>query len=345
MARSTNFVVKGTDGADYLKVPSGRTLANTTFDGGRGDDVLDLSTYGSPGVHVMLQGGYAKSASAIWEQPFIGAFSTHQPTVTKISGSIKNVESVIGTSGNDQLTLFTPASATKFADGGAGNDSVNPRGGLGIGGTGSDWLVSYLSGNVLVGGTYANGVATADGEADYYYIYAAPLILDFEVGRDQLIFERDAALIPAFEAAIWQSDGNGGSRLYVNNVLVVTLAGVAPADAETISLGFALGPTNGILQGSSGDDMLYSSSASERIMLGAGSGDDIVVDFTTNDVLVFQDGVQPVWQDVMLNGQQALVGTWAGGSVTLEGYTTASLGLLNIESVPGATAPGDLFFG
>jgi hypothetical protein len=335
MARQRQLTVTGTSGDDVLKVPTGATLSGVLFDGGRGNDTLDLSSYESPGVRLMLSYGYAKSNSALWEEAFTGAFTTAPILATKVSGSIKNIESVIGTDGDDQLTLFTPASLTKFADGGPGDDCINPRGGLGIGGTGSDWLVSYVAGNTLVGGTYVDRVAIPDGEKDQYYLNSAPTILDFEVGIDKLIFERNVSDIPAIESAVWESDGNGGASLYVNGVVAVSLAGVSPADAETITFGFALTAYNGILQGSVGDDMLYSSSSSERIIVGANSGHDLVVDFSMNDVLVFEGDGLLVWSDTFINGQSALVGTWGNSSITLEGYTTAAVPSLTMESATG----------
>ena len=73
----------------------------------------------------------------------------------------------------------------------------------------------------------------------------------------------------------------------------------------------------------------------------AGSGDDLVVDFSLSDVLVFEDGVVPIWSDTRINGQPALLGTFGTSSVTLESYTTAAVASLNIEGYAGA----DLYAG
>jgi hypothetical protein len=76
------------------------------------------------------------------------------------------------------------------------------------------------------------------------------------------------------------------------------------------------------------------------------NGDDAVVNFNiASDILVFEDGVVPLWSDTFVNGAPALLGTWASGSVTIQGLQTSDVPYLHIEGVSssptyGADGPG-----
>lgn len=344
MGRSgTTTTVKGTDGDDpRLVVPDGWLLTKTLIDGGRGSDTLDLSGYAFPGVRVYLTGGYAKSKSYVSEQPYVGTIAEDLPSdPAAVTGTIKNVENLIGTSGHDFLKIQLNSTAPKRIDGGAGNDFIQILGGNGthVGGTGSDWITSYWQGNTLVGGTYVGGVATGDGERDFFYTGSAPVILDFETLHDQLLFEIPMTSIAAYETARWVPDGASGSSLYVDGVLVVTLAGISPATAETIRFGYVVLAENGIVQGGQGNDILYAHGGTEttRILLDSDSGHDMTSFFEiTEDILVFEDVAAVTWSNTMLNGSQALVGTFAGGSITLPGLSTADVANLQVEGVTDA---------
>lgn len=337
----TSFTVKGTRGDDDLVLPSGALITQVVVDGGAGSDTLDLSDYGS-GVTLRLEGGFAKSKSTVTDLAFTGLFPNHLIVDdSSVSGTIRNVENVIGTDYNDFLfaqILNTP----KYLDGGAGNDVLNSLGGNAtlVGGTGCDWLVGYWQNVTLIGGTWDGVTATPDGQTDYFYAGSQnPLILDFELGTDKLICEFASASV---ETGTWVSNGAGGATLMVNNEAEVTLANIGVTLAETIELGYALFSDTGTLQGSSGDDLLFvGNTAPTRILLGADNGDDATVGFDIlSDILVFEDGIVPTWSDTIVNGAPALLGTWADGSITLQGLGTDDVPNLIIEGVASAPAYG-----
>ena len=330
----TSLTVKGTRGDDpNLTIPSGALITQVTIDGNAGSDTLNLSSYGH-GVSVQLISGYAKSNSMVSDQAFTGTFGSYFFGADTVRGSIKNVENLVGTAFNDFLMINIVGTAKRI-DAGDGNDVAYAIGGnaLLIGGSGSDWLPSYGAGNVLVGGTYNGGSASGDGQTDYFYLGSAPTILDFEVGIDHLIVELSGTqTIADILNGEWMPFGTDGSTYVVDGAAEVSLANVAPDLAETIELNFALGGT-GPIEGSTGDDMLFvGSSAPSYIVLGANSGDDLLITFDIlTDVLVFQDDIVPTWSDTLVNGEEMLLGTWTGGSVTIEGLDTSDVPNLIIE--------------
>ena len=172
----TGLTVKGTRGDDTnLVLPEGALITQVTIDGGAGTDTLNLSDYGS-GVTITLEGGYAKSKSSVADQAFTGLFGNYMlPTDGRVTGTIRNVENVIGTQYNDYLHLNI-LNTPKFADGGAGNDVLNSHGGNDtlVGGTGCDWLVGYWQNVTLIGGTWDGVTATPDGQTDYFYVASSP---------------------------------------------------------------------------------------------------------------------------------------------------------------------------
>jgi hypothetical protein len=339
----TTLTVKGTRGDDpNLTIPDGALITMVVVDGGAGSDTLNLSDYGS-GVTVRIEGGFAKSSSIVTDKEFTGLFPNYSMVdSSSVRGTIRNVENLIGTDFNDFLFASINGTA-KYIDGGAGNDVVESLGGNAtlVGGTGSDWLVGYWPNVTLIGGTYANGVAAGDGMTDYFYLGSGtPTILDFEVGVDRLICEFSSASV---EFGTWVSNGSGGSTLMVNGVGEVTLANIDVATAQTIQLDYALLPVNGHIEGSSGNDLLFVGNGA-RIHLGSDSGDDATVSFDiAEDILVFDDGVAPTWSDTMVNGAAALLGSWEGGSITIQGLGTDDVPDLMIEGSaadPAYGAPG-----
>lgn len=346
-----SFTVKGDSGDNVLTLPAGATITNTVIDGGRGNDILDLSGYESAGVSLSLPSGFAKSNSAVTDKPFTGTFATFDfVDETTVRGTIKNIEGVIGTSGNDFLFLNVNGAMPKLVDGGDGNDVVEALGGNAtlIGGDGSDWIVSYGQGNTAIGGVNDGDLSTSDGLRDFYYLGSAPTILDFEVGTDQLIFETGMSTVDSYLSPLtaqWVSNGAGGATFMVNNVAEVTLANVDPVTAASITFGFAFLAENGVSEGRSGDDLLFVGvNVADRIKLGSDSGNDLAVSFDASlDILVFEDGVVPTWSNTLVNGAQALVGSFSGGSITLMGLDMDDVAGLNIDgsrgSLAGSTAP------
>ena len=330
--------VKGANGNDTLAPPAGALLTQVAFDGGRGNDTLNLSNYGS-GVQILIDES-PKVLSTVTLRPFQGiAPGFYQLDSTTVKGSINNIENIVGTAFNDYLFAGSISTAKRI-DGGPGNDAINALGALAtsIGGTGSDWLMSTGVGTILIGGTYAGNVAVGDGEKDYFFVSSAPTILDFEVGIDRLFFDNGGVTIASFETGQWLSDGAGGATFWVNGAKEVTLANVGPLTAQGIELGFLIAPTNGVTNSSPYDDMIFAQTGVvDRIVLDANDGDDVTIGFNLlTDILVFADGLVPEWSNSFVNGQEALVGTYAGGSITLPGLDTGDVAALHIE---GPIAP------
>jgi Ca2+-binding RTX toxin-like protein len=346
-SKPNGFTVTGTDSSDILRLPSGATILNTTVDGRRGNDTLDLSTYASAGVYVNIEYGMAKAKSVVSDQPFTGVFSASSPVgTTRVEGSIRNVENVIGTSGNDFLFVHTLAGVPKVMDGGAGNDVLNSLGGSAtlIGGTGNDWLVSYWENNVLIGGVSDGDLTVSDGVRDNFYLGSAPTIMDFEVGTDHLLLElqsgQSATSMYAPGAIVWLSEA-AGSTLYVNGVREVTLANVDLATAQSILFGVVVSPINNVVKGGAGDDMLWAGGHTTvtRVVVGSDNGDDIVINFDLAlDTLAFEDGVMPIWSNTIINGATALVGTFEGGSVTFQGMSMDDVASIMIDGSRGTLA-------
>lgn len=344
-SRPSGFTVTGTDGPDTLRLPSGATILNTTIDGRRGNDTLDLSDYASAGVYVRIEYGMAKAKSLVIDQPFTGIFAASSLNgLPRVEGSIRNVENLIGTSGNDFLFVNTLGGVPKMINGGEGNDVVNSLGGSAtlIGGTGSDWLVSYWENNIIIGGANDGDLSISDGERDVFYLGSAPTVLDFEVGTDHILVEltsgQAAASVYAPGAVVWNSDGTGSS-LFVNGVREVTLANVDAATAQNILFGVVVSPINNVVEGGPGDDMLYAGGHTTVTRVVVGSGDDVVINFDLGlDTLAFEDGVMPVWNNTIINGATALVGTFADGSVTFQGLSMDDVASMMIDGSRGSLA-------
>ena len=343
-SRPSGFTVTGTDNSEFLELPAGATILNTTIDGRRGNDTLDLSNYSSPGVYVFIQYGMAKAKSVVADQPFTGLFLNYSTAgATRVEGSIRNVENVIGTSGNDYLVVHTLAGVPKVVDGGPGNDVVGAIGGSAtlIGGAGNDWLTSNSENNVLIGGVNDGDFDVSDGARDNFYLNSAPTIMDFEVGTDHLLLElnsQSAATMYAPGAISWVSEG-AGSSLYVNGVREVTLANVDAATAQSILFGVVVSPINNVVEGGPGDDMLFAGGHTTVTRVVVGSGDDVVINFDVAlDTLAFEDGVMPIWSNTIVNGASALVATFAGGSLTLQGLSMDDVGSIMIDGPVGTLA-------
>jgi Ca2+-binding RTX toxin-like protein len=337
---TSSYRVVGTDGNDSLKVPAGATLFNTTFDGGKGSDTLDLSAFSSAGVYVRVEPGYTQQTSSVADRPFTGTFGgTNVFNVPIISGSIKNIENLIGTAGDDFLYVQSNGPIAKRVDGGPGDDVVHSLGGNArlIGGTGSDWLVSYWENNVLIGGLDDN-LPGSDGQRDFFWLASAPTILDYEVGVDRMVLESVIGSIDViYNGVEWRAEGNGSS-LWINGVREVTLANVSVEEARTTSFGLVLSPVNNVVQGGPNDDILYVGGATTttRVLIAANSGDDVLKNFDLPlDGLVFADGLEIVWSNSVVNGLNALVGTFQGGSVTIERLSMNDVAALQIEGPRG----------
>jgi hypothetical protein len=316
---------KGTAGNDTFHVASLTELKASTYDGAGGIDTLDLSAL-TTGVTVNLSAEmtYKTSKSTLWpDHDFSGFYTdTANSLVTdtdKISGSINNIERLVGTSGNDQLAVGNNG----FADGGPGNDYV--AGGSVVGGLGADYVNGTGPSEILVGGSYVNGVATGDHTTDWFEIDGSSgVILDFEVGVDKLILGAG----PSLQGATWQATTYNGvaSSVLSANGQTVTLVGITPDVANTIKVGFFLGGGVATLTSGPGDDIMWPSSGPSQLVFGPGSGNDIVTHFNSaDDTLHFTNGGPTSWTQVSVNGEVAIQGFYDDGasSVTILGLTAA----------------------
>lgn len=319
----SNF--KGTSGNDTFHVASLNELKTSTYDGAGGIDTLDLSAL-SGGISIGLTSemSFRTGKSVLWPDQAFSGFYTDYSLVNapgKITGSINNIERVIGTSGSDQIGLANNG----YADGGPGNDYV--AGGTVVGGAGADYVNGTGPSELLVGGTYVNGVATADQTTDWFEIDGSSgVILDFEVGVDKLILGSG----PSLNGATWQATTYNGvaSSMLTANGQTVTLVGITPDIANAVEVGFFLGGGVATLTSGPGDDIMWPSSGTSQLIFGPGSGNDIVTHFNvSDDHLIFTAGAPASWADVSVNGEQAIQGIYDDGasSVTILGLTTADV--------------------
>jgi hypothetical protein len=345
MAKSASTIsVTGTNGDDILHIPAGYDITQVTVNGGRGNDTLDLSTYQAgttPGVYVDIEASGTRSpGSIVSDQSFSGVPGSLPNTGHTVQGTITNVENLIGTTGNDVLSMNLAGITTRL-DGGAGNDYLSVSGAASatlIGGSGSDWLISTVAGSTLIGGSVdSSGVVHEDGSVDTFQIGLPQVTIDdFQVGTDRLIFGTNHSMDAAFAAATWVDNGSGGSTLMVNGAARVTLAGIPVSTAQTIGYGFEYVSTgNGTVQGGATNDVLNcSNNYVETVMTGPSTGNDLVLHFNpSQDLLDFTSDAQVSWSNTFVNGEESLLGTFAGGSVTLMGLTTADVGSLHVQGL------------
>lgn len=318
---------KGTSGNDTFIVQSLAQLKSASYDGAGGVDTLDLHLLtGGVTIGLAAEMTYRTSKSALWPDHAFSGFYTDSSSslandTDKISGSINNIERVIGTSGNDQIGL----ASNGYADGGPGNDYV--VGGTLVGGLGADYVNGTGPSELLVGGTYVNGVAMGDQTTDWFEIDGSSgVILDFEVGVDKLILGAG----PSLNGATWEATTYNGvaSSMLTANGETVTLVGITPDVANTVEVGFFLGGGVPTLTSGPGDDIMWPSSGTSQLVFGSGSGNDIVTHFNvSDDHLIFTADAPASWTNVSVNGEQAIQGIYDGGasSVTILGLTTADV--------------------
>jgi hypothetical protein len=333
--------IKGTNSNDVLVVKTIASLESNSFDGGGGNDTLDLSALPS-GVVVKFDDGLATSKSIVYpDRPFTGYptdFSLADTSSLRLTGTMRNIENIVGTSHNDYLVVQQAG----FVDGGAGNDYLVGR--TIIGGTGEDYLNSLRPSAyaapftaTLIGGTYANGAAIPDHQHDTFEVDGNGVILDFEIGTDTLILPMPAGGFTAVNAATWQDTTYNGAQAASLTLdgYTVTLAGHTADEAKTIKIGLFIGYGSPMTSGP-GDDILWGTSAAEQFTFASGSGRDVVTHFTaSNDTLAFADPAAVSWSNVDVNGQLALQGSYDGGAstVTLIGFTVSDLPSIHLVAI------------
>ncbi|MBX9934810.1 MAG: cadherin-like domain-containing protein [Methylobacterium sp.] len=282
---SGNDDLEGGSGNDVLSDGAGRDVASgqdgddvllaaldgedDRFEGGAGDDTLDLSGTTS-GVVVDLTAGTTDGAETGRDQ-------------------IQGIESVLGGSGND--TLMGNAQDNRLF-GGAGQDHIS-------GAAGSDWLDGGADDDVLSDGTGSDTVmggsdndvitAASDGEVDHF---------DGGLGRDELdlsgtiagvVVDLAAGTSVGWEtgqdvlSAIEDVRGGSGDDALTGDGGANALAGGDGRDR------ISGGGGNDHLDGGADDDYLSDGTGSDSVA--AGSGDDVIVASSDGESDRFEGGV------------------------------------------------------
>jgi hypothetical protein len=360
---SSNLKWTGTKGNDIAHVLTANALAHTSYDGGSGYDTLDLSgiTTGGVSVDVIIGSGPGNSFSRVWatstfEGSWWNYYSGHLAGTAELDGSIINFEKIVGTNFNDYLEL-RGGSVARVIDGGGGDDAIYMAGSSGsntaVGGSGSDQLFGSYSSDILVGGTYANGVVTIDAVRDEFEAYAGT-ILDFNPAVDSLYID-GGSLIGQLAAQQWvnvTTSYGSAAQLQITAGRSITLVGVAAEQMNAIFKGFVLDGGSSGVTSRPGDDFIIGSDlgSADHFIFPSGSGHDELLRFDVQlDTLVFPD--QVTWTEVSYHGETSLLGTYDGGhsSVLLIGITAAQESQLIIETQQAAfsasmsSEPGDLF--
>jgi len=318
--------VKGTKGNDVFTVATEDALGRTAYDGAAGVDTLNLAALSSP-VRIMLSGG-ASDASDLWINPdpdghmMWASFPTY--TQGRISGTIRNVENVIGTSGNDFLA--GPNYVNNRLEGGPGDDVLSGGGydtDILVGGPGSD-VLEGIGSDRLVGGALA---APADGATDRFVVgtFATVTIAGFEPGVDRLVF---VAPYDGPRPALTVSSTANGTLVTFGSASAL-LEGVSQAAFEAghpvgnVIGGYGRDPLT--LVGSTGEDWFYTRTiAPDELVISADSGNDFAKWFETGLDSIRLDGVAVTsFSETAYNGTPYLVVHTTGGSLSLEGLTMA----------------------
>jgi hypothetical protein len=315
----------GTSGNDTKVVASLTELKNTAYNAGAGYDTLDLSALTS-GVSIQLGQVKHTPHSELWaDTPFHGSWWDYNPHFqggTDILDSILNFEKIIGTSGNDYLSVLPGG----FTDGGAGDDAL-VGGSTRVGGLGSDQIIGTgNSSDMLVGGTFDGVHATPDGTSDEFFL-SAGTVLDFELGTDHLYIDNEELPLTASWTDVNTSYGPA-AQLVTAYGTTITLVGETASAMNQVPEGFLLLNDNAGARITSGpgDDFLEDGATNSptTYIFGAGSGHDLLRGLDLNyDTLVFPDA--PTASNTTYHGDPALLLTFDAGhsSVLLIGMTTA----------------------
>lgn len=184
---------------------------DTLIDGGAGNDTADFSLYVADstgyGVDARLFGGHI----GLW--PPEG-----QQVPTFPSGTIKNVENLVGSNYDDALL---------------GNTAVNRL----SGGGGSDWVMAFGSGDFLTGGSGADHFSLEDAGAK-------TTVTDFNYAQGDRLFFKYAPNISWRQGTAPDADGTSTAAWigtyvdpYGNTEQVIVLGTAQPTSDWIVSLG------------------------------------------------------------------------------------------------------------
>ena len=169
--------------------------APTIFDGGAGSDTIDYSMW-SGAFTVVLDG--SNWVSVDWGAGFID--------------TIRNVENIVGSIGNDTIT---GDAANNSLSGATGNDVL-------AGGAGNDILDGGVGTDILTGGA-GNDTLTGGADADQFVYDAHTMTAQADVVTDFAVAEGDRIDLSTFGPASW--DILQGHLLFVDGANNAHLAG------------------------------------------------------------------------------------------------------------------------
>ena len=131
----------------------------------------------------------------------------------------------------------------------------------------------------------------------------------------------------------------------MNGSISAILANITPDVAATIPIQKVIVDNGGQLHGTSGDDELFPTANANGVTIyfDANSGNDYITHFNmTLDTLVFPQNTSIVWHDTLVNGEAALLGTFAGGSVTIGGLNLSEVSQLHLLGVASSTTGAEI---
>lgn len=358
--------VQGTSGPDTWNIATLDALikfAKTAYDGRGGSDTFNFNSLAvGHGISIHLTSGNTGSLVSVTEGftglPLrTGSWTYFLDGV--VANTIKNVENIVGSSFNDNLSAYMPG-AINYLNGGAGSDSLHssnygaiPGDDILVGGLGADWIETD---GIAVGGVWDgsfNRPGSSDRQSDTFD-GTDMTILDFEVGTDRLMLPLSSSGIAGMPPELpwfggtW-TDPNGGDHpaamlnaSWTNGAANITLVGVSVLEAKSIQLSFRTAPSPGSdTFGGPGDDLLGATFNADTFVFTVGGGNDTIVYYANEptlfnlavDKLDFPDDLKPTagdWYQTDVNGQVAIRYDYGDDSVTLLGLTTAIANQLTI---------------
>ncbi|HET7714895.1 MAG TPA: calcium-binding protein [Bauldia sp.] len=246
----------GEDGNDTLYGGSGLD----EIDGGTGVDTLDYSAFASPVVTTLA-----------------GANFANVQVNGVLSDKVKNVENVIGGSGNDQLT-GDASDNTFFGNGGA--DALS-------GGVGNDTLVGGANGDTIDGGDGVDTASYADKSVDVSVtLGGATAATVFLNGVAEDAVQNVENLV-----------GGAGNDSFVGDAFANFFSGGSGNDSLSGGLGNDIvhgGDGDDTVQGGAGEDLLSGNAGADKFVFDVkakAANADHILDFDALDTIVIDTNV------------------------------------------------------
>ena len=374
--RGGDDLLNGGDGHDFIVGGDG----NDTLDGGNDDDYLR----GGEGDDVIAGGaGYDRAAfTVLVNDPSIGetGVQTGATVNLNLQGSAQNTGH-----GMDTLTGIEHVSGTAYNDiliGDSNDNWIWGEGGDDVlqGGGGNDLIETDAGNSVLDGGS---GVDTAGFAGIDTFLSGVTVSLAMQ-GAAQTVAAGSNITLSNFEnlTGTFHDDtltGDDGANVLAGNSGNDVLAGgkgddtlygdgaIRPDTHDTggsgpittfadMGVSFGAAPGNDTLDGGKGDDVLYGGlgddlmsggQGSDRFVIEASSGDDVITDFSrSQDLVVFDVAGVDDFGDLTLTeiGNDTLVSWGTGDSLLLQGVKVKHLDASSFDfaaSASGADAAYD----